>query len=68
MDYETQKHRILEAPGASYWLKKAITELEQRDLLNAANDAQLLAELMTLREAEMLHRSYRLLMHPRDGG
>lgn len=61
MDYETLKHRILEDISVSYWLKKAIAELERRDPLDATNDARLLAELMTLREAEILHRSQRLL-------
>lgn len=61
MDYETQKHRILEAQDVSFWLKKAIAELERRDPLDAANDSRLLTDLMVLREVEMLHRSHRLL-------
>lgn len=55
MDYETLKHRILEDISVSYWLKRAIAELERRDPFDAASDAQILAELMVLRETEMLY-------------
>ena len=37
---------VLEDPAASYWLKSALTESLKRDIVDAANDAEVLATLL----------------------
>lgn len=44
---------LLANPAVSYWLKQAIHDLNGRDPLDAARDAELLAILMRKRASEM---------------
>ncbi|MDE2022557.1 MAG: hypothetical protein KGI71_06640 [Patescibacteria group bacterium] len=44
---------ILESPEASFWIKKAIHDLNQRDPLDAARDARLLAAIFEQRYTEI---------------
>ena len=43
---ETIAARIISDPAASYWLKRAICELSQRDPVDALNDAESLVVAM----------------------
>lgn len=47
--YQETVKEILGDFAASSWLKQAIITLERRDPVDAANDAELLAELMNQR-------------------
>jgi hypothetical protein len=47
-------HRILTDPCASFWLKQAVERLMQRDIVDAAHDAQRLAMLFQRRCDEQL--------------
>lgn len=40
---------ILKSPKTSHWLKQAVIELLRRDPIDAAGDADALAEVMTTR-------------------
>lgn len=44
---------ILASPSASSWLKDALKAALQRDPVDAANDAELLAELLARRCSEL---------------
>jgi len=44
-------------PSTSYWLKEALVTLIQRDPVDAANDARILADLMQSRLEEILQHS-----------
>jgi hypothetical protein len=37
---------IIDDPSVSYWLKRAIREMQDRDPVDAVNDAEALAEIM----------------------
>lgn len=52
--YETTKSAILSDPSSSYWLKNAIRDLEQRDPVDASNDALALAKLFIGRTDELI--------------
>ena len=41
--------RVVDSPCTSFWLKEAFEVLLQRDCLDAARDAELLASLLTAR-------------------
>ncbi|HDV6122995.1 TPA: hypothetical protein RJN57_000499 [Pseudomonas aeruginosa] len=43
---------VLSSPGTSYWLKDALASALQRDIVDAANDAQALSSLLEHRCAE----------------
>lgn len=45
---------VLDDRASSFWLKEAILELKHRDILDALNDAELLAQLMRQRYDETL--------------
>ena len=49
MTYMKLRDSILTSPTASDWLKAVILELERRNPLDAAGDADYLAQLMRLR-------------------
>lgn len=44
--------RVLQDPAASFWLKGALTGSLQRDPVDAANDAETLCAILTLRAEE----------------
>jgi hypothetical protein len=44
---------ILNDPCASYWLKDALRSALRRDIVDAANDAEFLAELLANRCADL---------------
>lgn len=47
------KH-LIENPGTSYWLRKALTSALDRDPVDAANDAGTLARMMEMRVDALL--------------
>ncbi len=53
VNFQKQAEVIKGDPSVSVWLKKAISELEQRDPVDAMNDAELLLHLMNLRFKEI---------------
>jgi hypothetical protein len=46
--------QVIDSPSTSFWLKSALRALFERDALDAARDAELLAELMVARLNEIL--------------
>lgn len=46
MTYEEMKHEALGCFSSSEWLKKAIKELERRDILDAFKDVEFLAVML----------------------
>lgn len=48
-DIENTIQNLLSAPDTSYWLKQSITAALARDCVDAANDAELLADLLVKR-------------------
>ena len=53
-----QAERVKKDPSVSNWLKTAVTQLLDRDPVDAINDAELLLHLMDLRMKEQLERRY----------
>ncbi len=49
MPIEERIAEVLSSPTASYWLKTALTAAMQRDVVDAAKDAEFLAELLAER-------------------
>ena len=45
---------LLDSQGASHWLKDALAKAVERDPVDAANDAEVLAELLARRCDEAL--------------
>ena len=52
MTYASQKRLLETDPTVSNWLKEAVLDLERRDPMDAANDAELLSSLCKLRMKE----------------
>lgn len=52
---------ILNSPETSYWLRNALRDSLVRDAFDAANDAQLLAQLTRERAEEIAERDSKLL-------
>ena len=48
-DWQHAIDAVLADPAASFWLKRSITSALDRDLVDAANDAELLAALLQAR-------------------
>jgi len=48
---------ILDDPAASFWLKAALRSARSRDPVDAANDADLLAQVLGLRLRSILKHS-----------
>jgi hypothetical protein len=46
MDIENKIETVIAAPETSYWLKRALTEAQRRDCVDALRDAELLASLL----------------------
>ena len=49
---------VLTDPAASYWLKDALRAACGRDVVDVANDAELLSKLLSKRNAEESEREY----------
>ncbi len=47
--YREFKQKIQDSFSTSFWLRDALQQLDQRDPVDALNDARFLAELMQLR-------------------
>lgn len=47
--FQAQAELVKKDPGVSNWLKTAVTQLLERDPVDAINDAELLHHLMSLR-------------------
>ncbi len=45
-------------PAVSFWLKEALTKLENRDILDAVADAKILFDAMSERYTEVTGRVY----------
>lgn len=54
--YSTDRNVILNSKAGSYWLKGAVVALENRDVLDALADAQMLLGLAKKRAEEALGR------------
>jgi hypothetical protein len=48
--------QVLADPAASFWLKEALRSALDRDPVDAANDAEVLAQLLDQRCQEILNR------------
>ena len=57
MPIEDMMNRVFEDKAASFWLKTALAEAVGRDPIDAANDATILASILTLRADTMLRRA-----------
>lgn len=68
MNYKELSTNALNNPATSDWLKKAIVELERRDVLDAQLDAAYLAKLCSLRADEALGRSKSNVVNIRGTG
>ena len=53
MDYPTKYHKITTAFDVSFWLRRAVTDLNMRDPVDAYNDARALLNLCEQRLAEL---------------
>jgi hypothetical protein len=53
-DYTRAQEVILANPATSYWLRDAIAESGQRDVLDAASDAEILCALLQQRLRELI--------------
>lgn len=56
LQYDHARLAVMTDPSVRTWVKDAITELEKRDPVDAADDAQMVADLMNQRCTEMLNR------------
>ena len=56
MSRESEFERVLADPAASFWLKDALRSALDRDPVDAANDAEVLAQLLEQRCQEILGR------------
>ena len=54
---ETHRHTISTDPAANHWLKRAASELWERDTVDALNDLDVLRELL-----EEKHRIHALML------
>ncbi len=55
--YDHARLAVMTDPSVRTWVKGAVKDLEARDPIDAADDADLLAKLMALRSTEVLNRS-----------
>ena len=56
MTKQLEIEQILGDPDASFWLKEALRSALDRDPVDAANDAEVLAQLLDRRCQEILRR------------
>ena len=52
--------KVTEDPAASYWLKNALIEAINRDPVDAAQDAEVLARILKLRAAAAIEKGPQL--------
>lgn len=57
ISYDHARLILMNDPSVRTWVKSAVKDLEARDPIDAADDADLLAKLMALRSTEALNRS-----------
>ena len=57
MDSQSQINEILQDPSVSHWVKAALKLALDRDCVDAANDASLVAHILTNRANEILAAS-----------
>ena len=55
--YDHARLAVMTDPSVRTWVKGAVKDLEARDPIDAADDANLVAKLMALRSTEALNRS-----------
>lgn len=56
MTKQLEIEQVLADPAASFWLKGALSSALDRDPVDAANDAEVLAQLLDRRCQEILRR------------
>jgi hypothetical protein len=56
MTREFEIEQVLADPAASFWLKEALSSALDRDPVDAANDAEVLAQILDRRCQEILRR------------
>jgi hypothetical protein len=56
MTKQLEIEQVLGDPAASFWLKEALSSALDRDPMDAANDAEVLAQLLDRRCQEILSR------------
>ncbi len=56
ISYDHARLVVMTDPSVRTWVKNALKDLEARDLVDAADDADLVAKLMALRSTEALNR------------
>jgi hypothetical protein len=56
MAKQLEVEEVLADPAASFWLKEALSSALNRDPVDAANDAEVLAQLLDRRCQEILSR------------
>jgi len=56
ISYDHARLAVMTDPSVRTWVKNALKDLEARDPVDAADDADLVAKLMALRSTEALNR------------
>jgi hypothetical protein len=56
ISYDDARLAVMTDPSVRTWVKSALKDLEARDPVDAADDADLVAKLMALRSTEALNR------------
>ena len=54
--YDQARLAVMTDPSVRTWVKRAVKDLEARDPIDAADDADLVANLMALRSTEALNQ------------
>ena len=54
--YDQARLAVMTDPSVRTWVKRAVNDLEARDPIDAADDADLVANLMALRSTEALNQ------------
>jgi hypothetical protein len=57
VDVDEEIRAVIASPGTSFWLRKALEEALTRDCVDAANDAELLSEILARRCDAVVARS-----------
>lgn len=56
ISYDDARLAVMTEPSVRTWVKSALKDLEVRDPVDAADDANLVAKLMALRSTEALNQ------------